>query len=148
MSFWNAELLLQLDDMRFVVDADGPKFLEKVLAEQAIHGSPKTPREFVHIHNVNRLGDPDAIGEREIGAEAESVTLHTGALIVAVEITYLELRIAVGSGADDGVIGAGIEQERGTVVVYAGVHKDHGLRGAEGNGDDIGFIRDRGWRQE
>jgi hypothetical protein len=141
-------LLLELDDVRLVVDADGAEFLKNVLAEKAVHGSTEAAREFVHVQYVNRVGDPNTIGEREIGAEAQSIALHTRALIVLVEIAHLKLRIAVSFGADDGVIGAGINQERGAIVVHAGIHEDHGLRGAERNADHAGFIRDCRRRQE
>jgi hypothetical protein len=141
-------LLLEFDDVGLVVDADRAEFLENVLAEEAVHGSTEAASEFVHIQHVNRMGDPNTIGEREVGAEAHSVTLHAGALIVLVEIAHLKLRIAVSFRANDGVIGAGINQERGAVVIDAGIHEDHGLRGAERNGDDIGFIRECRRRQE
>jgi len=141
-------LLFQFDDVRLVVDADGTKFLKNVLAEQAVHGSAEAAREFVHVQYVNRVGDPNAIGEREVRAEAQSVTLHAGALIVLVEIAHLKLRITVSFRANDGVIGASIDQERGAIVVYASIHKDHGLRGAERNGDHVGFIRDSRSGQE
>jgi hypothetical protein len=135
-------LLLELDDVRLVVDADGAEFLKNVLAEEAVHGSAEAAREFVHVQYVNRMGDPNAIGEREVRAEAHSVTPHAGALIVLVEIAHLKLRIAVSFWANDGVIGAGINQERGAIVVHAGIHEDHGLCGAERNIDDIGFVRE------
>jgi hypothetical protein len=141
-------LLFQLDDARLVVDADGAEFLENVLSEEAVHGSTEAAGKFVHIQNINRMGDPDAIGEREIRAEAHSVALHTEAPIVAVEITHLKLRTAVGFGADNGVVGASINQERGAIVVDTGIHKDHGLHGAERNGDHIGFIRESRRRHE
>ena len=118
-------LLLELDDVRLVVDADGAEFLKNVLAEEAVHGSAEAAREFVHVQYVNRMGDPNAIGEREVRAEAHSVTPHAGALIVLVEIAHLKLRIAVSFRANDGVIGASIQQERGAIVVHAGIHKDH-----------------------
>jgi hypothetical protein len=135
-------LLLELDDVRLEVDADRAEFLKNVLAEEAVHGRAEAAREFVHVQYVNRMGDPNTIGEREVRTEAQSVTLHAGALIVLVEIAHLKLRITVNFGANDGVIGASIQQERGAIVVHAGIHEDHGLRGAERNVDDIGFVRE------
>ena len=71
--------MFEFDDVRLVVDADGAEFLENVLSEQAVHGGAEAAREFIHIQYVNRMGDPNTIGEREIGAEAQSVALHTRA---------------------------------------------------------------------
>lgn len=114
-----------------VVDAHGSELPEDVLAEEAIEVQFEHAFQIFEVHHRDGLPEPFALAQDEIGGAAKRISGHANASRFARILRQSQLVVAVSFGADDGAIGAGIEQKRGAIAVHFAFHKDHGLNGAE-----------------
>ncbi len=75
--------MLEHDDVRRIVDADGPKFAKDVLAEQAVETYPQNLLEFIQIHQGDALAGPHVVGEGEAHRQEHGFARHAGSAAVA-----------------------------------------------------------------
>ncbi len=127
--------MLEHDDVRRIVDADGPKFAKDVLAEQAVETYPQNLLEFIQIHQGDALAGPHVVGEGEAHRQEHGFARHAGSAAVALGAAQWKLHAAVGSYADDGVVGACIEKEGDAFFVDFAFDRNHRLHGTERDAD-------------
>jgi hypothetical protein len=125
--------LLKLDDVGAIVDADGAKFAENVLAEQAVEMYPQNFLKFIHIHHGDPLASPNVVGEGELHRQADGLAHPAGSTVVVLGRAQCQQHVAVESHADDGVVGARVEQEGDALFVNFAFDENHGFHGTEGH---------------
>ena len=85
------------------------------------------------------------MAELEIHAKAQRIPYDAGAL--AGQLRWRRRDIAAEAGADDGVVGAGIEQQRSRMAVHFGVNEDQRMYGTKR--EESGFpVAEAGWREK
>ena len=114
-----------------VVDAHGAELLEDVLAEQAVEVQFEHAFQIFEVHDGDGLAEPLAFAQDQIRGAAKGISGHADASGFARILRQSQLIVAVSFGADDGAVGAGIEQKGGAIAVDFAFDKDHGLHGAE-----------------
>ena len=116
------ELLFEFDDAGAVVDADGAEFAKDVLPQEAVELDADTLGEIPQTHDRHGLGKQKPIRDFQIHAQAQRITHNAGAL--AGTLDGGRRHAGAHFGADDGVIGAGIEQKRSRAAVHLGINQD------------------------
>lgn len=116
--------------MRAVIDAYRSELPKDVLAQETVKLCANALREVAEIHNRDRLGEEKAARDFKVRTQAQGVANNAGTL--ARQLHVRGLHIAVQFGADNRVIGAGIEQECGPIPVDLGVYQNQGMHGAKG----------------
>jgi len=92
-----------------IVDADGSKFAEDVLAEQAVETYPQGLLDSIQIHHADALANPGVAFEAKGHAQVDGLARKTGGAAIALGERQHKLISAVGSYVDDGVDGARVE---------------------------------------
>jgi hypothetical protein len=114
-----------------VVDAHGAELAEDVLPEQAVEVQFEHAFQIFEVHHRDGLPEPLALAQDQIRGAAKGISGQADASGFARILRQSQLVVAVSFGADNGAIGAGIEQKRGAIAVHFAFHEDHGLDGAE-----------------
>ncbi len=123
--------MLELDDVGSVVDADGVKFAKDVLAEEAVETYSQNLLEFIQIHHGDAVAAPDMVGQGEVHRETDGFACHAGGAEDALGAAERDLHAAVGFCADNGVIGARVEQEGDAFFADFAFDENHRLHGTE-----------------
>jgi len=134
-------LLLQLDHVRAVVNPYGTELAEEVLAQQSVELHVKHLFQLVQVHDGNLLRSPHILAQFDIGRTAQRISGEAGGPLAAGHALEVEARVTVNLCAHDGSVGAGIQQEYGSVTVHFAPDDNQGLHGAEGNSYRAGMRR-------
>lgn len=95
--------------MRAVVDANGAELSKDVLPQKAVELGPDILREVAEVHDRDRLRKQKKAGNLQVHAQAQRVSDDAGSLARGLDEGRVDA--AAEFGADDGVVGARIEQE-------------------------------------
>lgn len=115
-------LFLKFNDMRVVVDANGAEPAKDVLPQKAVELGPDILREVTKVHDRDRLRKQKKAGNLQVHAQAQCISDDAGSL--ARRLDEGRVDTAAEFGADDGVVGAGVEQQCRRIPVHLSVDQD------------------------
>lgn len=102
-------LFLKFDDMSVVVDANGAELAKDVLPQKAVELGPDILREVAKVHDRDRLRKQKKAGNLQVHAQAQRISDDARSL--ARQLDEGRVDTAAEFGVDDGVVGAGVEQQ-------------------------------------
>jgi len=136
-------LFLQLDHVRPVINPHGTELAEEVLAKQSVKVHVKHLPQLVEVHDGNLLRSPHILGQADIGGTPQRISGKARGPQTVRDALQLETSVTVNFCAYNGSVGAGIQQECGSVTIQFALDDNQGLHGAEGNSDGAGVGGDR-----
>lgn len=118
----DADLFFEFDNMIAVIDADGSKLAQDVLAQQAVKLSAHALREVAEIHDRNGLREQESPSDFQVHTQTQRIAHDAGSLANGLDPRRSETSPEF--AVDDGVVGASVEQKRRGSVVHFDIDQD------------------------
>lgn len=122
-------LFFKFDDACAVINADGAKLAKDILAQEAVERGAEPLGEIAKIHDRHGLRKHEAASEFEVYPDTEGIT--NNADLAAGRLKWEQEASAVAFDVEDGVVRAGVEQQRDRLAIHPGVDQKHGVRGTK-----------------
>lgn len=122
-------LFFEFDDAGAVINADGAELAKNVLAQEAVERGAEPLGEIAKIHDRHGLRKHKAASEFEVDPDTEGIT--NNADLAAGRLKWEQEAFAVAFDVEDGVVRAGVEQQRDRLAIHPGVDQKHGVHGTK-----------------
>lgn len=116
----DTDLFFEFDNMIAVIDADGTKLAQDVLAQQAVKLSADALREVAESHDRNGLRKQEPSGDFQV--QTQRIAHDAGPLANGLNPRRSETSAEF--AVDDGVVGASVEQKRRGSAVHFDIDQD------------------------
>jgi len=130
---------LKFDHMRAVVDAYGAELAKEILAQQRVKLHVKHLLQLLQVHDGDLLCSPHILAQPHIGGTSQRISDQASAPLSARHARQLEPNVTVNFCADDGTVGASIQQKYGGIAVHSALDNDQRLHGTEWNSHRAGM---------
>jgi hypothetical protein len=112
-----------------VIDSDGSKLAQDVLAQQAVKLRAEALRELAETHDRNGLGKQEPPSDFQVHTQTQRIAHDAGALANGLNPRRSETSAEF--AVDDGVVGAGVEQQRRGSAVHFDIDQDQRVHRAK-----------------
>lgn len=130
----DTESFFELDNMIAVINSDGPKLSQDVLAQQAVELRADALREVAVIHDRNGLRKQEPPGDFQVHTQTQGIA-HD-ARPSANGFDPRRSQISAEFSADDRIVGAGVEQQRRGSAVHFDIDQDQRVHRAKREKND------------
>ena len=125
----DTESFFEFDNMIAVINSDGPKLSQDVLAQQAVELRADALREVAEIHDRNGLRKQEPPGDFQVHTQTQGIAHDAGSL--ANRLNPRRWESSAEFSADDRIVGAGVEQQRRGSAVHFDIDQDQRVHRAK-----------------
>ena len=125
--------------MRAVVNPHGTELPQEVLAQQSVKVHVKHLLQLIEVHDGDLLRSPSIVRQLDVRRAPQRISVKAGASMARRHSLKIKPSIAIDFCADNGPIGAGVEQKCGGITIHFTFKNNQGLHSAEVNSDYAGM---------